>query len=183
MTRRQKAFAGVAALVGCLLVAWYLGLFQREEQFVAELKTLAAEKPSQENRDAVRDLMRKQFDGVPQEQRAAMFEQLAPIFIPLMAKRFEQEYDRFMALPAAEQQKELDKRIDEMEKRRKSGQGPPGPGGGGNGQRPSAAQIDAFRKKMLDWTTPDQRSKFENGMAMLNNRRQERGLPPLEGPQ
>ncbi len=54
-----------------------------------------------------------------------MFEQMAPIFIPLMASRFEQEYDKFMALSEADRNKELDMRIDEMAKR-----GGPGAGGG-----------------------------------------------------
>jgi Spy/CpxP family protein refolding chaperone len=39
--------------------------------------------------------------------------------------------------------------------------------------------MDEFRKKMLDYTTPEQRAKFENGIQIFNERRKERGLPPV----
>lgn len=42
--------------------------------------------------------------------------------------------------------------------------------------------MDTFRKKMLDWTTPEQCVKFDEGMRMFNERRQERGSPPPVGP-
>jgi hypothetical protein len=35
---------------------------------------------------------------------------------------------------------------------------------------------------MLDYTTPEQRAKFENGIQMFNDRRKERGLPPVGPP-
>jgi hypothetical protein len=59
--------------------------------------------------------------------------------------------------------------------------GPPGGGPGGGGGRPQMdpKKMDEFRKKMLGWTTPEQRSKFENGMKMFNDRRIERGLQPM----
>lgn len=182
MSRKQKtmaAFGGAVALA--LAAAWAWGLFAtEEEQFIAEIKDLAQKPASEENRDAMRSAMRQRFEGMSPEQRRATFEQMAPVFIPMMAARFESEYDKFMALSPEERQRELDKRIDEMEKARANGQGPPR--GGPGDPQPSGQQIDEFRKKMLDWTTPDQRAKFENGMMMMNERREERGLPPLERP-
>ena len=60
------------------------------------------------------------------------------------------------------------------------GGGPGGPGGPGGNRPPiDAKKIDEIRKKMLDWTTPEQRAKFDNGLQMLNKRRSERGLPPV----
>ena len=55
-----------------------------------------------------------------------------------------------------------------------------GPGGAGGGGPPNMdpKKMDEFRKKMLDWTTPEQRAKFENGMQMFNERLKERGLEP-----
>ena len=34
--------------------------------------------------------------------------------------------------------------------------------------------MDEFRKKMLDYTTPEQRAKFDSGMQMFNDRRKAR---------
>lgn len=176
MTRKQSLGSGAGALVVALLLAWQLGWFSSEDKFVAELKTLAAAPPSDDTRNAMRDLMRSRFEGTTPEQRQAMFEQMAPVFMPMIFQRFESEYDRFMAMSPQERNKELDRRIDEMEKRNPGGRGAPF---GGNA---SPAQVDSFRKKMLDWTTPDQRAKFEDGMRMMNDRRKQRGLQPMMGP-
>jgi hypothetical protein len=102
-----------------------------------------------------------------------------PIFVPMMARQFEKRYDEFMKLSPEEQRKELDKRIDEMKARGGAG----GPGGG-SGRRGGPRNIDPkkaeqFRKKMLDWTTPEQRAKFENGIGAMNDRLKERGMDPL----
>ena len=106
-----------------------------------------------------------------------------PIFVPMMAKQFEKRYDEFMAMSPEQQRAELDKRIDEMKARGGPG-GPGGPGGGGNGGRRGPPNMDPkkaeqFRKKMLDWTTPEQRAKFENGINLMNGRLKERGMDPL----
>lgn len=114
----------------------------------------------------------------------ALWESSAPLIVPLMARRFEQRYDEFMKLSPEEQRQELDKRIDEMEQRMKAGAGSGRPGGEGrgDGNRPpiDAKKAEEFRKKMLDWTTPEQRAKFENGMNLFNERRKERGLEPIK---
>jgi hypothetical protein len=77
-----------------------------------------------------------------------------------------------------EQRKEMDKRIDEMQSR-----GQAGPGGrqgpGGNFPRPTGQQMDEWRKKMLDWTTPDQRAKFDAAFQKFNERLKERGMNPV----
>jgi hypothetical protein len=113
------------------------------------------------------------MEGLSHEQRMAFFESSMPIFVPMMAKRFEEEYDKFVQLSPTEQRKKLDERIDEMEKR-----GNPG-GPGGNRPPIDTKKMNEIAKKMLDWTTPDQRTKFENGMRLMNDRRAERGLSPL----
>ena len=43
-------------------------------------------------------------------------------------------------------------------------------------------KMDEFRKKMLDYTTPEQRAKFESGIQMFNDRRKARGLEPVGPP-
>lgn len=122
------------------------------------------------------------------EQRQDFLERSMPVFISMMSAQFNARYDKFMAMTPDEQRKELDKTIDEMEKRRAAGGGG-GPGGGPGGgagkggpPRMSPEKMDEFRKKMLDWTTPEMRSKFENSIKMMNDRRKERGLPPMGGP-
>jgi hypothetical protein len=150
-----------------------------EDPIVAEVKELAAQPQSKDNDNAMRDMMRERMQGLSEEQRMAMFEKMAPIFIPLMAARFEQEYDKFMAMSEEERNKELDKRIAEMKRRG----GTPAGGRGGGGRAPNIdPKLDEFRKKMLDWVTPDQRGKFQNGMKMFNDRLQSQGMQPVGPP-
>jgi hypothetical protein len=181
MNAKNATIGGGTAIVLLLLLAWWLGWFQREDEFVAEIREIAAAPESDENRDAMRDAMRERFQGVPEEQRAQMFEQLAPIFIPIMMARFETEYDKFITLSPEEQNRKLDERIDEMTKRGGPRGGPGGQGAGRPAQDPK--KMAEFQKKMLGWTTPEQRSKMQNGMDRFANRMKERGLtpPPMPG--
>jgi hypothetical protein len=112
-----------------------------------------------------------------EEQRMAMFEQMAPFIVPMFMKQFEKRYDEFMAMSPDEQRRELDKRIDEMQSRGDQG------GPGGNRPNIDPKKMGEFQKKMIAWTTPDQRAKFDNGMQMFADRMRERGLnpPPMPG--
>lgn len=177
----HKILCGVTALVVLIFAAWAWGLFDRgqysEDPKVAELERFRDANITQgEPPREVRREMRDKIEGLSPEQRMAFFESSMPIFVPMMAKRFEEEYDKFVQLSPEEQRKKLDERINEMEKRG----GPGGPGGpGGNRPQFDSKKMSEIAKKMLDWTTPDQRTKFENGMRMMNERRAERGLAPL----
>jgi hypothetical protein len=188
----NRAVTGVVTLVVAALVwAWALGWFDgkkySDDPEVAELERLRdenlpkIEKMPEEQRRAERDVFRERMKGLSEEQRMKFFESSAPIFIPLFAKAFEKRYDEFMAKSAEEQRKELDKEIDRMQANQNRPGGPGGPGGGG---RPNIdpKKADEFRKKMLDWTTPEQRAKFENGIRIFNQRREERGLSPIPPP-
>jgi hypothetical protein len=173
----------LAVAFAAFLGFWKYSDRKIEDPAVSEIRTLAEQPRTKENRDAIRDVFRKKTEGMTDDQRMSFFEQSAPIFIPFMAKQFEERYDAFMKLSPAEQQKELDKRIDKMQQN-----GGPGGPGGANGERrgppPEISQkkIDEFRKKMLDWTTPVQRAKFEDGIRRINERMQQRGLDPINGP-
>jgi hypothetical protein len=182
----NKKLYGITAVVVLIFAAWAWGWFDAGQYSadpkVAELQRIRDENVAKMNGaspDQMRDqrsAMRQQMEGLSEAQRMEFFESSMPIFVPMMAKRFEVEYDKFQKLSPEEQRKELDKRIDEMQAR--GGQG--GPGGGPGGRPPiDAKKMDQIAKKMLDWTTPEQRSKFENGMRIMNDRRQERGLQPL----
>jgi hypothetical protein len=181
--------ATVSLIAACLIWAWAFGWFEGGKAYsddpkVAELERLRDENVpkmgsmTEQERRAQGEGFRKQMEGLNEQQRMAFFESSMPIFVPMMAQQFANRYDEFMAKSPEEQRKELDKRIDEMEAR-----GGPG-GGGGRGDRPTmdSKRAEAMRKKMLDWTTPEQRAKFEHGIQLLNERREERGLPPMPGP-
>jgi hypothetical protein len=187
----NRTFTAIGALVvACLIWAWAFGWFEGGKAYsddpqVAELQKQiedTAPKFQQLSREEQRtqgEAFRQRMEGLSEEQRMAVMESAMAIWIPIASRQFEQQYDKFMAMSPEEQRKELDKRIDEMEKRG----GPRGGNGGGGGPRNmDPKRAEAFRKKMLDWTTPEQRAKFENGMKMFNDRRVERGLPPLQGP-
>ena len=177
----RNIISSIIAVLLLALVAWRYGAFHRDDPVVKEMKQLAEQPRSKENRDAMRSAVEKQTAGMTDEQKFGFFEKMAPVFVPLMAKRFEQEYDKFMTLSKAEQKKELDKRIDEMRKR--GGPGGPGrPGGRGGPPALPPAKAAEMQKKMLDWTTPDQRAKFENGIRLMNDRMQQRGFDPLPAP-
>jgi hypothetical protein len=182
----RNVTAGVALVVACLIWAWAFGWFEggkaySEDPKVAELEKLRdANVPkmasmSDDQRRAEGDAFRKRMEGLSEQQRMAFFESSMPVFVPMMAQQFEQRYDRFVAMSPEEQKKELDKRIDEMEAR--GGKG--GPGGRGGPPNMDPKRAEAMRKKMLDWTTPEQRAKFEHGMELMNERREQRGLPPM----
>jgi hypothetical protein len=177
----HKILYGVTALVILIFTAWVWGWFDAGQYSadpkVAELERLRdANVTKGEPPREFREEMRTKMEGLSEQQRTAFFESSMPIFVPMMAKRFEEEYDKFVALSPEEQRKKLDERINEMEKRG----GPGGPGGpGGNRPPMDPKKMNEIAKKMLDWTTPDQRTKFENGMRMMNERRAERGLQPL----
>ena len=186
----NKTITGIVGLaVAALLWAWALGWFSGDGRAYSEDPQVAAlEKLRDENvpkmdqlteaeRRAQGEQFRDKMQGLTPEQRMAFFESSMPVFVPMMAREFEKRYDEFMALSAEEQRQELDKRIDAMEARG----GPGGPGGRGPGNI-DPKKADEFRKKMLAWTTPSQRAKFENGIQMMNDRRKQRGLPPMGGP-
>lgn len=184
MNKRWNS-AAAALIVLLVAAAWWLGWFGKaEDPLIAQTRQLVetpqAEQTSQQRSD-LRDAWRQRFEGLNDEQRTAMFEQMAPIFMPLMMRQFETRYDAFMAMSPEQQRAELDKRIDEMRQRTASGQGP-GPLGGAARPQMEPAKAAEFQKKMLAWTTPEQRAKFQNGMMMFSNRMKERGLNPPQMP-
>lgn len=179
-------FGGIAALcVVVLCLFWWLGWFGGEDELVAQTRAVM-EKPredqTKEEQQDLRDAWRERFSGLTDEQRQAMFETMMPVFIPMMMGQFEREYDKFMAMSPEEQQAKLDDRIDRMEQRGGPG-GQGGPGGGGGGPRNmDPKRMAEFQKKWLAFTTPEQRAKLDNGIQIFNNRRQERGLAPIQIP-
>lgn len=177
---------GITALgIVLLTLAWWLGWFAREDELVAQTRAVM-EKPrdeqTKEEQHDLRDAWRERFRGLSDEQRQAMFETMMPVFIPLMMGQFEREYDKYMAMTPEEQRAKLDARIDSMERRGgPGGQGAQG-GGGGGPRNMDPKRMAEFQKKWLAFTTPEQRAKLDNGIQIFNNRREERGLQPIQIP-
>jgi hypothetical protein len=185
--KKSEVFGIVAVAMLAVLVAWFYGWFDGKD-YSDDPQVAALEKERDANADKFMnmpeeqrrtegDAFRKRMEGLTPDQRQAFMESSMAVFVPMMAKQFEKRYDEFMAMSPEEQRRELDERINEMEAR--GGQG--GSGGPGRGGPPNMdpKRMDEFRKKMLDYTTPEQRAKFENGVNMFNQRRKERGLPPV----
>lgn len=170
----------LVVLVVVLTGAWAFGWFgsdYSEDPEVAALEKLRdetfdqpAEMSDQQLRTAGEQL-KKQAATLSDEQRKELWKRSMPIFMPMMMKRAEREMDRFLALSPEEQRQEMDENL-------RSGKGRWGgrPGGDGNRPRPSAAEAGEFMKKLNDWTTPEQRAKFEIVKGMYDERKEELGL-------
>ncbi len=178
MTKSRIA-TGVTAITVVGLVAWYLGWFGGDryssDPAVAELQELRdqqfakSDQMSENQQQSAREDFRQRMEGLTENQRRAFFESSAPLFM----KMFLRQIDRFLALSPEEQRAEMDRRIAEMQARG----GPPGAGS----QQPDPQQMDQMRKRMLDWTTPEDRAKFESFMTKFSDRMKERGINPGPG--
>ena len=97
----------------------------------------------------------------------------------------QQRMDEFFQLPPDQQRQRLDEIIDRMEQRqREAAQNPNANRGGDRGDRGrnlTDAQRDQRRKERLDRTNPKMRAQFTEFGRRMNERRAERGLPPMQG--
>lgn len=181
----KKILLGAVALTLLAVVCWRLGWFDREAPELAELKAIAEKPVGEEQGKAVREVLQQQMKALPDDQaRQNYFEAAAPVLIPMFAMQFEAMYDDFMKKSPEEQRKLLDERINEMESRRNR---PPTANAQNAGDRSNRPQMDPkrfdeFQKKMVAYTTPQQRAKFEDGMRRFNERRVARGLEPVSPP-
>ena len=174
---------GVAAIVAVAIAAvwaWgYFGSDYSEDPAVAAIERERDKKfakPDGMTREELRaagDSLRKLAENLTPEQKAKLWERSMHIFMPIMMTRGEERLDKFLAMSPEEQRRELDKKIDEQLARSDQS-------GGGDGKPNfSASKMSEFFKKMNDWTTPEQRAKFETAVGMYNQRREERGLEPV----
>jgi hypothetical protein len=124
------------------------------------------EQMTESERDASRAKLRKQLDGMTNEQRKAFFEQSGATFTKALVR----DVDRILALPADEQRRELDRKIDELRAR--------------NAAAPkSSAPVDPkraeeMRNRVLGTMSAEDRQKFDTYRSKLIDRLKERGLPP-----
>lgn len=201
------AVVAVLLLGGISWAFWPSGDAQVQKVVALQEKIFsegAKDMPREEREKAWQEL-RTEADKLTDDERMKMMRDNPPPFVRDMQKNMVAFFD----LPEAERKKELDKQIDEWEKRRKereksraerdkSGGGPPGAGGpgggppggggpgggfgGGRGNWNDPGKQAQMRKAMLDNTTPQQRAMFSEYFSEMAKRRQERGLPPMPGP-
>jgi hypothetical protein len=155
-----------------------------------------------DRREKFREL-RKKSEALPEDQQRAIRKEMQGFFVAQMTQRM----DEFFELPPEERESHLDEQIDRMEERKarreeaaakreaeasKDGEAGDTAGNsassgdgrqrrrGGFGNR-SKEERERWQRDMLERTTPAQRAKFMEYRRQLNERREERGLPPARG--
>jgi hypothetical protein len=175
-----------------LVLAWWLGWFS-EDPALAEVKVIQAqlENPNLSEAD-VRTAMgqlREKLESLSEGSRRAAWENGRQVF----ERREMLKIGRILAMNPQQRAKAIDDEINGMERRRaqweqRANQAPasnrPGGGqrGGGAGRR-GAFQSDEQRvsrlKNRLDRSTPEQRAIRAEFTKLVNERRAQRGLPPM----
>jgi len=185
---REKIAICVAVVALLAGAAWALGYFDGADPQVAELQQLRAEnfpridQMTDEERRTQFQEFRTRVDALSDDQRREFFEGSRDFFQARMLERM----NHFFELPEAEQKKALDERIDRMDQWRRHREAGGGEARGGGG--PGRGGPDGRRgggggggKARLDRSTPEMRAKMDRYRDLMNQRRQERGLEPLEG--
>ncbi len=190
MKLRKLTIATTVVLV-LSAAAWAMGLFSGTDPVVAEMQQLRDQMFA--NRDLPEAERRAQWDGFRQRMEGltdAQRDVLREGGRERWQQFGQQRMDEFFKLSPKEQQQQLDEFIDRMEQRQREGArnagpgGPGGPGGWGGGDRGrnlSDSQREQRSKERLDRTSPQMRAQFTEFRRLLNERRAERGLPPMEG--
>ncbi|MCH7751145.1 MAG: hypothetical protein IH898_03175 [Planctomycetes bacterium] len=185
MDKKKTAIAAVmlALVVGA---GWALGFFDTTDPQVAELQKLLEEtfdrmdQMSDEERRSQFQEFRQRVEGLSEDQRRQFFESSREGFRQAMVERM----DQFFAMAPKEQTNRLDELIDRIEEwrsnRDQAGGGRPGGGRGDMGDM-TGAQRDQRSKERLDRSTPEMRAKMDRFRDMMNDRREERGLEPIDG--
>ena len=145
---------------------------------------------------------RDKLKSLPEKLQKVARDQMREMFV----SRMEQRVDIVLALPPEQRDAELDKQIDEWDRRiaawnkrrgqenKKQSGGGGGDNAGGSGVPQSAGndkkktdrrrgwvnaskeQRDTWRRELLSRTTPQQRAKWHEYRRLMDERRKERGL-------
>jgi hypothetical protein len=171
-----------------------------KELAVAQTKNRESTTPEQ-RREQWKELQ-EQAKDLDFDEHLKVWEGLVPVMKPM----FMQRLDEFLAKTPAEQIAELDKQIDraeraraERERRRAEAAAKPpeertsssAPAGESSAE-PKKPKVDfrnltdeqklKLQKKIIQWTTDEERAKINKVTNMMEERRKERGLPPLPMP-
>jgi len=195
--KKRKIAIGVA-LVLLAAIAWAIWP-QGENPQVAKVRAMQQELfadgpgrdstvPSEERRKAFGEF-RQEMEKLTPDERDKLMRDNPPPFV----RRMKKDISEFFELPLEKRKEALDRHIDNFEKMRRgmeqrfaqSGGRPGGgfgPGGGGGRSGMNPAGRANMAKRMLDNTTPQDRAERSEFMRQMQDRRRERGLPPMPGP-
>ena len=138
---------------------------------------------------------RDKLESLPEKLQKVARDQMREMFV----SRMQQRIDLVLSLPPDERDEELDKQIDEWDRRiaawenRREKQNEALRSGGGSGAGNTGAdkkktgrrrgwtnaskeQRDTWRRELLSRTTPEQRAKWHEYRRLMDERRKERGL-------
>jgi hypothetical protein len=182
---KKWTFVAVVSLLSIVGVGWAASFLVGGDPQIAELEQMRdegfqrAEGLSDDQRRAQRDQFREKLHNLSEDQRRQFFEKSRGQFQQFAMQRM----NAFFAKSPEEQRETLDQMIDRMEERRKQrdaeGRGGEGKRGGRSDMTPQ--ERDQRRKQGLDRSTPEMRGLRDAFRDMLNDRRQERGLEPMQG--
>jgi len=138
-----------------------------------------------ERRKAFREF-RQELEKLTDEQRDQWMRDHPPPFARAMQKRIRD----FFELSPDKRKEALDRSIDEGEARRRemekrfaaNGGRPGGFGPPFGGRNMDSQQRASMAKRMLDNTSPQDRAQMSEYGRQMQERRRERGLPPMRGP-
>ena len=185
MNKRILLVGAAIGLAIFVITAWAFGRFESKDPIVAELEEIRdrefarRDEMSKEEQAASKQKFGARLKGLSEEQRRQFFESSMPVFMKMAEARI----DKFLQLSPEEQTAELDRKIDKMQARRaeQAAAGQQDNQSRGRWADKSPAEIDTWRKKMLDWTTPELRAKFEIAMEKYKDRLEQRGMEPEKG--
>ena len=195
MKKSTYAIIAVAVLlvIGASLWAMWAGGIDPEvakaQRLRAQLTGAETEGMTDQQRREAWGQLREQMRRLSPEQRQRLWGESGGGF----RQRMQQQVDDFFDLPSEQRAAHLDKQIDTMEARRaqfaQRGGRQGGPGGrrfqgelrGGRTYR-SADERNQLHKRRLDGTTPENRAKWSEYRRQLEDRRRQRGLPPIGRP-
>ncbi len=175
---RRGIFGAAIGLGLVILSAWAFGWLETSDPIVAELEQMRDEgiarrdQMTDEEKKASHKAFGDKIQKLPEQKRREFFESSMPIFMKMAEARI----DRFLELTPEQQNAELDKKIDQMQAQQANGSGQSNPDS--KRGRKSDKEIDEWRKKMLDWTTPELRAKFDIALQKFNDRLEQRGMEP-----
>ena len=171
----NKKYRVAAAVILLLLVGIAWALFPGgEDSQVAEAKQMRDE-IFQEIDTTNHGELRAQFESLREKTRDFTQNQRRA-FGRSMRQFMMNKVDNLLALPPEQQTQELDKWIDRMEEMRKNREPR-----GDRGANMTQAERDQRRKQRLDRSTPQMRAKMDRMKDLINQRREQRGLDPIEG--
>lgn len=188
MTRGKSLFVLALLVAGLGATLWAM---RKDDSQLAKVEALREElfrQPPEQVPPAERReqwaAWRQEIDKLSPEEREQFFASMRA----RMTQRMQEQMDRFFALSPEQQQAELDKQIDRMQRwEQRAAQrggdgarrgGPPGFRGRG-GDQLDPEKRNEWRRRMLDGTTPKLRAQFTEFRRLMNERRQQRGLPPM----